>query len=527
MARGETDSKVAIVVDLGTGGPKVGLATLRGDVLWAEHHVVKTVRHADGGAEQDANEWWDLICAAVRRGIATGACRADQIAAVSITGQWASTVPVDGNGNPVGPVLLWMDTRARRLVRARFGGPAAGYHPKKVWDFVRRSGGAPSLDGADPTGHRLYLREQRRDIWDAARYLLEPVDYLSMRFTGVPSASAASMVAQWVCDTRDPSVTSYDPHLIELAGADLDKLPPLQPFGTVIADVATDVATELGLPERVQVVTGAPDLHTAALGSGAVFDYEAHMALSTTSWVSCPVPKKKTDVLHSIASVPGLTPDRYIVANSQETAGRAFQWLRDVLNRPGIDERDYSDLATLAATAAPGAGGVVFTPWLDGERAPVTDRHARAGFHRVSLATTQADLVRAVMEGVACNARWLFETTEKFVGRRLDPVRLMGGGASSDLWCAIVADVLDRTVEQVENPLFTGLRGAALSAGLALDEVERREIRSLVPVRATYRPDPANRSVYDRSARSLPRLYAAEKRVFKRRNTARPTAKRR
>jgi xylulokinase len=526
MAGGEVDAPVAIVVDLGTGGPKVGLATLRGEVLWAEHHIVKTVRLADGGAEQDADEWWDLVRAAVRRGIATGACRASQIAAVSITGQWASTVPVDANGKPVGPVMLWMDTRARKLVRARFGGPAAGYHPKKVWEYVRRSGGAPSLDGADPTGHRLYLREQRRDIWDAAHYLLEPVDYLSMRFTGLPAASAASMVAQWVCDTRDPAVISYDSVLVELAGADPKKLPALQPFGTIIAEVGSDVAAELGLPPGVQVVTGAPDLHTAALGAGAVFDYEAHMALSTTSWVSCPVPKKKTDVLHSIASVPGLTPDRYIVANSQETAGRAFQWLRDVLNRPGIDERDYEDLTTLAATSPPGAGGVVFTPWLDGERAPITDRHARAGFHRVSLATTQADLVRAVMEGVACNARWLFETTEKFVGRRLDPIRLMGGGASSDLWCSIVADALDRTVEQVDGPLYTGLRGAALSAGLALDQVERREIRSLVPVRATYRPDPANRAVYDRACRAFPRLYAAEKRVFKRRNSGRGAAKR-
>jgi xylulokinase len=512
-----TDARVAIVVDLGTGGPKVGFATLHGEVLWAEHHLVKTVRLPDGGAEQDADEWWALVAAAVRRGLAAGACRASQIVAVSITGQWASTVPVDPDGKPVGPVLLWMDTRARRLVRRRFGGVAAGYRPKLVWDFVRRSGGAPALDGADPTGHTLYLREQRRDVWDAARYLLEPVDYLSMRFTGVAAASAASMVAHWLCDTRDSAVTTYDPHLVALAGAELAKLPPLRPFGTVIAEVAPGVAAELGLPGGVQVVTGAPDLHSAASGAGAVNDYEAHMALSTTSWVSCPIPTKKTDVMHSIASVPGLTPDRYLVANSQETAGRAFQWLRDVLNRPGVDERDYADLTALAATSAPGAGGVVFTPWLDGERSPITDRHARAGFHRVSLATTQADLVRAVMEGVACNVRWLFETTEKFAGRRLDPIRLMGGGASSDLWCAILADVLDRTIEQVDNPLYAGLRGAALCAGLALGEIERRDIRSLVPVRATYRPDPDNRTVYDRAFRALPRLYAADKRVFKRR----------
>jgi xylulokinase len=511
---------VVVVVDLGTGGPKVGLATLRGEVLWAEHHPVQTVRLADGGAQQDANEWWDLVVGAVRRGLATGVCNPAQVRAVSITGQWASTVPVDANGVPVAPVHMWMDTRARKLARARFSGPAAGYKPKVALNYVRRSGGAPSLDGADPTGHRLYLAECEPESWAATRYLLEPVDYLSMRFTGVAAASAVSMIASWLCDTRDPAVNAYDPVLLDLAGITTEKLAPLYPFGSVIGPVSSATRAQLGLDaggngREVVVVTGSPDLHSAAYGAGAIADYEAHMALSTTSWVSCPLPKKKTDVFHSIASVPGLTPDRYVVANSQETAGRAFQWLRDMLHRPGVDERDFSELTELAGSSAPGAGGVVFTPWLDGERSPVSDRRARAGFHHVSLATTQADLVRAVMEGIACNARWLFEHTEKFVGRRLDPVRLIGGGGASDMWCQMVADVLDRTIEQVDDPLYCGLRGAALLAGRSLGAVAPGEVRDLVPIRATYRPDPAHREVYDRAYRALPRLYAAQKKVFK------------
>jgi xylulokinase len=511
MAREEANgaARVAIVVDLGTGGPKVGFATLRGKVLWAEHHVVHTARLSDGGAEQDPCEWWELVTDAVRRGIARGACGADQIAAVSVTGQWASTVPVDADGHPVGPALLWMDTRGGKLVRGRYGGPLAGYRPSKLWDYVRRSGGAPSLDGADPTGHRLYLREHRRDIWDAACYLLEPVDYLSMRFTGRAAASAASMIASWLCDIRDPAVTSYDPRLLKLGGITTEKLPPLHPFGTVVGEVAPGVAAELGLSRAVAVVTGSPDLHSAAMGAGAIGDYEAHMTLSTTSWVSCPTPKKKTDVFHSIASVPGLTPNRYLLANSQETAGRALEWLGDVLG-----ESDYDELTALAATSAPGAGGVIFTPWLDGERAPVADRLARAGFHHVSLATTRADLVRAVLEGVALNFRWLFESAEKFIGRRLDPLRIIGGGASSDLWCQIVADVVDRTIEQVDEALYCGLRGAGLLAGVALGEVERPEVRLLVPVRREYRPDPTRRGAYDAAFAKLSELYSAQRRVF-------------
>jgi xylulokinase len=503
------DARVAIVVDLGTGGPKVGFATLRGEVLWAEHHVLQTERLPDGGAEQDARAWWDLVTQAARRGIARGVCDRKQIAAVSVTGQWASTVPVDANGLPVGPALLWMDTRGGKLVRRRFGGPLAGYAPRTLWRYVRRSGGAPSLDGADPTGHKLYLREQRRDIWDATHYLLEPVDYLSMRFTGRAAASAASMIASWLCDIRDAAVTRYDPQLLDLAGITGEKLPPLHPFGTVVDEVAPAVAAELGLGAGIAVITGSPDLHSAAMGSGAIGDYEAHMTLSTTSWVSCPTPKKKTDVFHSIASVPGLTFDRYLMANSQETAGRAFEWLRDVLGASS-----YEELTALAATSEPGAGGVIFTPWLDGERAPVADRLARAGFHHLSLATTRADLVRAVLEGVALNFRWLLVSAEKFVGRRLDPLRIIGGGASSDLWCQIIADVVDRTIDQPDGALYCGLRGAGLLAGVALGEVERSVVRTLVPVRRTYCPDPTRRAVYDGAFTKISDLYAAQKRMF-------------
>jgi xylulokinase len=161
---------------------------------------------------------------------------------------------------------------------------------------------------------------------------------------------------------------------------------------------------------------------------------------------------------------------------------------------------------------------VIFTPWLKGERSPVADRAARAGFHDMGLATTRADLVRAVMEGVAYNNVWLLAAVEKFVGARLDNIRMMGGGAQSDLWCQIHADTMDRTIEQVAEPLYCGLRGAALSAGMALGMVETDELRDLVEVRRTFRPDPANRATYDRLYREFPGLYSMQRKFFRRLN---------
>jgi xylulokinase len=219
--------------------------------------------------------------------------------------------------------------------------------------------------------------------------------------------------------------------------------------------------------------------------------------------------------MRQIASIPGAGPDGYLIVNNHETSGACLQWLRD--NVIGSDQ-DYPMLTELAASAEPGAGGVIFTPWLTGERSPVDDKTARAGFHNLSIETDRADVVRAVLEGVAYNNRWLHEAVEKFVKRRLDPIRVFGGGAQSDLWCQIHADVMDRTIERLVDPMHTGLRGAALLAGIALGDVRHSEVRSHTPVETTFTPDPANRAEYERLYAEFPKLYKTQKDMFHRLN---------
>lgn len=503
-----------LAVDLGTTGIKVGLVSLGGEIAWHANTTVATTYLDDGGAEQDADEWWRIVAGFARQAMAAGVVRPEQVVAVSCTGQWASTVPVDAGGQPVGPCIQWMDQRGGRHTRKAIGGPVAGYAPGAIVAWIRKTGGAPSPTGADPVGHLLHLQHDRPEITTAARWFLEPVDYLSMRFTGVSAASHASMTAAWLTDNRHLDRLAYDPGLLRRAGVDASRLPPLVRTGSVIGTVQADVAAELGLRPETVVVAGTPDLHSAAVGTGALGDFETHMAISTTGWISCPVPFKKTDIARQIASVPGVRPGRYLIANNHETAGLCLQWLRDSI---GGDD-DFDALTATAASAAPGSGSVLFTPWLAGERSPVEDHAARGGFHNLSLQTTRADLVRAVLEGVAYNSRWLHEAVERFAGRRLHPVRVFGGGAQSDLWCQIHADVMDRTIERVADPLHTGVRGAALFAGLSLGRVPSEELRDRVRVDRTFTPDPATRALYDRLYAEFPRLYKAQKPMFARLN---------
>jgi len=507
--------RCVLAVDLGTGGPKVGFVALDGTVLWCDHVEVTTSYGDDGSATQDAEGWWTIIADATRRGLAETGASGEQVVGVSITGQWASTVPVGADGRPVGPCVMWMDTRGAPYSRAALGGRLQGYKPRVLASWIRRNGGIPTPSGDDPVGHMLFLARHQ----PAARWFMEPVDYLSMRFTGVPAASHASMMGAWLTDNRNLAVLDYDDTLVRLAGVDRAKLPPLVPTGSIIAPVAPAVAAELGISPAAQVVTGTPDVHSAAIGSGAVRVGELHMTISTTSWISCPLPTKKTDVLHQMATVPGIDPAGYLLVNNQDTAGRSLQWLREAFfDHP---PPSYDALTALAASAPAGANGVIFTPWLKGEHSPIDDRNARGGFHNLSLATTRAEMVRAVLEGVAYNSRWLLHHVDKFAGNHAGdggPIRIIGGGAQSDLWCQIMADVCNRTMERVADPFNAQLRGAALFAGLAMGELDRTELPDLIPIGGIFAPSAEHRLVYDRLFAEVPGCYKAQKGMFARLN---------
>ncbi|HQU27173.1 MAG TPA: FGGY family carbohydrate kinase [Acidimicrobiales bacterium] len=475
-------SDLCLAVDLGTGGPKVALVTLEGEVVDVEIHAVATRVDPTGAATQDPEEWWRLIASASRRLVAT--VDPSRVVAIGVTGQYASTVPVDEHGRPVGECLTWLDTRGVAHARSVLGGPVMGYAPLKVAAFVRRSAGAPSVSAGDPLGQILYLERERPEVAARTRWYVEPIDYLTGRMTGVATGSPASRLALWLTDTRDLASVDYDARLVRLSRLPAEKLPPLVATGSVVGGLCALAADALGVRAGTPVVGAVPDLHAAALGARAVAPFQAHAALSTTAWVSCPVPSKKTDVVHSIATVPGLGDGRYLVIDNQETGARALEWCRDLL----WPEASYEELTALAATAPAGSNGVRVGPWLAGERSPVEDKGLRAVIAGLGVATGRADLVRAVMEGVAANVAWLFEHVERFTRHRLEPVSLVGGGAESTLWCQMVADATGRAVVRTPSPRVAQLRGVGHLCALALGRTTLDELAGRPPEGERFEP---------------------------------------
>src|SRR5580704_9616095 len=245
------DDQFVLAVDLGTGGPKIGLVSLTGRIASKEHVSVATIYPGRGAAVQDANTWWDVIVESARRQLRDGRVRPDTVVAVCCTGQWSSTVPVDESGNPVGECVMWMDTRGRRHIQTAIGGHLRGYSVGAAAEWVRLTGRLPDRDGTDPLGHMLHLERDREEVSGRARWYLEPVDYLTMRFSGVASASPASMLATYLIDTRHPRSLEYDRRLIARIGLPEEKLPPLRPTGSIVGHLSESAASALGLKENV------------------------------------------------------------------------------------------------------------------------------------------------------------------------------------------------------------------------------------------------------------------------------------
>jgi xylulokinase len=512
----EPADEVVLAVDLGTGGPKVAVVAATGRIV--AHATEPVVLHLleGGGAEQDPDEWWSAIAAAARRAVADAGVRPGAFIGVGCTSQWSGTVAVGADGSPLMRAVIWMDSRGNKAIRKVAGGPVnvLGYDPRKILRWVQVTGGAPGLSGKDPVSHILFIREERPDVYRDTVTFLEPVDYLNLRLTGRTCASYDSIAAHWVTDNRVIDRVDYDDRLLELTGLDRDKLPDLIPPGTLVGELTESAAADLGLPAGLPVAVGSGDVHSAVFGSGAVADFEAHLYIGTSSWISGHVPFKKTAPTSNVASIPAALAGKYLIVDEHETAGACLTFLRDNLGLAG----SFDEMNALVDQVEVGSGRVLFTPWLNGERSPVDDHTVRGGFHNLSLATTRAQMVRAVYEGVAFNSRWLLEAVEKFVGRRLDSLAFIGGGANSDQWAQIHADVLGREIRQVADPVLANARGAALIALVALGRVTVGEIPSMVEVRRTYVPDPSTADEYQLLFDEFVTLYKQTKGIFRRLN---------
>ncbi len=522
-----TDKKYILAIDLGTSGSKTGLVSTHGEIVDLEFEETQLLLFPNGGAEQRPEEWWDAIIKTSRKVIGKKLVPVDDIKAVCCTAQWSGTVAVDSEGNPLMNAIIWMDSRGSRYNNDITGGliKVAGYGIHKISRWLRLTGGAPVHSGKDPIAHILYIKNELPEIYKKTYKFLEPKDYINLQLTGKFAASYDSIALHWLTDNRDISSIKYDDRLIKMSTMDRKKFPDLMRAVDILGPIKKEIADELGLRRDIKVVMGTPDLPCAVLGSGAVRDFEGHLYIGTSSWITCHVPFKKTDIFHNIASLPSAIPGRYFIANEQETAGACLTFLLDniLYHKDELLSEEkppdvYKIFDKIAGKIPAGSNKMIFTPWLYGERTPVENHSVRAGLFNQSLNTTREHLIRAVFEGVAFNSKWLLRYVEKFIKQKLNPINMIGGGANSNVWCQIHADVFNRTVRQVKDPIHVNVRGAAFLASIALGYITVDDIPKYIQIADTYKPNPENRKIYDELFKEFINIYKSNKRIYARLN---------
>ncbi len=483
-----------LAIDLGTTGVKAAVVDGNGVVLASESEVLTTTHSPGGGAEQDPRDWWRVIGEAARGAVSRSGIPASDITLVAVTSQYTSTVAVTETGLPLANAIMWMDGRGRRHHRA--------LDPAHIPRWIDLHGMPPS--GNDDIGHIAFIRAEWPDVYSAAAAFVEPMDYVAARLTGHVTATQNTTFPMLSVDNRTWGATVYSPDLLQISGLDIGKLPTLVPLGSPRGQVTAEAATHLGISGQAIVAGATIDSVTSAVGTGAIDSTSCGLIIGTTSVMVTHLASKRHDLAHGLTTAPSPLPDSYFLVAENGIGGKAFDvFVNNVVypndglgTAPPPDA--YERVLAVAATAPSGSNGVLFLPWLIGSMAPSSERRMRGGFVNIGLATTRADMARAVLEGVATNASWLLPYFSALAGEQYTEITLGGGGASSALWGQILADCTGITVRRLANSRTTNAHGAALLALAENGRVAMSDIRAMLTTAELHSPEAAAHAVHRR-----------------------------
>lgn len=468
-------------IDVGTTSVKASLFDADGMVLKSFSRAYPTARQAAGLAEQAPEDWTNraiTLLGELSAGLPEGA-----VAAVGLTSQVNTHLFVAADGEALHPAITWQDGRA--------GTEAAELDAQLSTAEKIGWWGAPlPVDASHPLARALWMARHHPEIWDKTRWLMAPKDYCILKLTG--EATADPMAAFGLIDQS----LGYVSRLTALVSGVAERLPPLRPVSAPAGRIRE------GLPlAGTPMVTGVMDAWAGLFGTGTLHDGEA-MYLSGTSEIVGLVSSTRHPAAGVIAfpTLEGIT----LHAGPTQSGGASIAWLSSITGRSA------ADLSSLAEASGPHRPAPLFLPHLQGERAPIWDIGARGAFIGLDGSMGPGELARSVFEGVASSVRWLLEALEESAGRSATGFAMAGGGAASDIWCQIRADMLNRPIRRLRT-LDAGVLGAAMLAGVGAGCYAsiKEAAAELVAVEHVFEPDPASRARMDFLYGKYRELYAA------------------
>jgi xylulokinase len=484
-------------LDVGTSGVKAILVERSGRVAASATEPLTLSTPRPGWAEQDPDAWWDAACAALRRLLGHGA--GSGVAAVGITGQMHSSVFLDGEGRVIRPALLWCDGRTSAEcaeITDRVGGEAR----------LRDLASNPALEGFT-LPKVLWLRNHEPAAWDRVSKVLLAKDFVRYRLTGALASEPSDASGTLMFDTAR---RRWSPEILDAVEVDAALLPDVGGSSEILGVVSTEAASRTGLAAGTPVVGGGADNACGAAGVGAVSAGEVVVSWGTSGTVLAPSAEPRVDPALRVHTFCHVAPDLWYLMGVVLSAGGAFSWYRDHLapELASVDDRDLR-LGEEAAAVPPGADGVTFLPYLQGERTPHRNAMARGAFLGLSLAHGRAHMTRAVLEGV-CFALRDSVTILGEMGVPSGTFLLTGGGARSPFLRRLQAEVYGvpvTTVNREEGPAYGAALLAAVGAG-AFPDLAAAAAATLTRGEA-LEPESAAHARYDEPYRRFRAAYAA------------------
>jgi len=528
-----------IVYDFGTSSVKTCLFEIDSEV-----HLVASAAAGyglyisdDGGAEQDTEEWWNALCSTTKGLFIKSEVTPSQISGIAFCSQMQGTVLVDEEGHALRRPMNYLDQRGIREYQACMGSGFIKISGCSLYKLVRNLivNHAGSVSVKDPVWKYKWVEENEPDVFRKVYKWLDIGDYLTARCTGQIVRTADSAFATFLYDTRKGK-EGWNQGLLKMYRVNPEHMPdiidPTEPAGKLTKRAAED----LGLAEGTPVYGGGGDTTFVCIGAGCTKPGDTHIYVGTSGWVCVLMDHQTVDLDAMITGVLSAKKGYFNYYAELETAGKCFDWVSDhlALDEVGIylnqlkviDDIEskykslYDFLSDEIRKVPPGANGVIFTPWLHGNRCPFEDVAAGGMFFNLRLETGKRDMIRAVLEGICYHLRWLLECSERKV-RTSDSIRFVGGGALSPLTCQMLADITGRKIETVHNTQEVGAIGTAISvaAGIRGEDVMNMA-QTLVKTDQTYIPDLKNHRVYERNYQVFKKLYRINAAGFHALNTS-------
>ena len=486
-------------VDVGTGGTRAALIDAQGRVT-----ASSTVEHVPfaspetGWAEQDPRDWWRAATLAIRDALSKSQIRPEQIGAVGFSGQMHGAVLLGKHDNVLRPSIIWCDQRTSTqciAITEKIG-------TKRLIELTCN----PALTGFT-LPKLLWVRQVEPEHWRQVRSVLLPKDYVRLRLTGDKATDVADASGTLLFDVAG---RKWSEQMLAAAQIDAAMLPQVYESPEITGVVSSAGAEATGLRAGTPVVAGGGDQAAGAVGMGIVRPGTVSATIGTSGVVFAASDKPALDPKGRVHTFCHAVPGRWHVMGVTQGAGLSLRWFRDQFGAGADDGRDpYTRLTEDAARVAPGANGLLWTPYLMGERTPHLDPHARAALVGLTASHTRAHVVRAILEGVAFSLRDTFEIFKE-MNVPVEEIRLGGGGARSKLWRQIQADVYGHVVKTVEAEEGAAY-GAALLAGVGAGAWPSVDAAcdAVVRIKSAVEPNPEAVEALARPYRIFRLLYPA------------------